>query len=64
MTRQFDVVVEKDSSETIAVPAPVFANAVVYVSAMVVDGGASARVSRRFAFNPAKEFRPSYTGMR
>lgn len=41
-----------------------FANLAVYVSAMAVDGGVSARVLRKFVFHPAIQYRPSYTGMR
>jgi hypothetical protein len=41
------------------VRAPAFANVAVYVNAMVVDGGASVRVSRKFAFHPAKSYGPS-----
>ena len=41
-----------------------FASLAVYVSAMVVDGGVNVRVSRKFAFHPAKYYGPRYTGTR
>ena len=50
---EFDVIGDITGSQTIAT-APAFANLAVCVSAMVVDDGVSAKVSRKFAFHPAK----------
>jgi hypothetical protein len=60
---EFDVIDDITGTQTIATGTGIRELA-VYVSAMVADGGVNVRVSRKFAFHPAKYYGPSYTGMR
>jgi hypothetical protein len=59
----FEVIGDITGIETIATGSGIRDHS-VYVNAMVVDGGASVRVSRKSASYPAKSYGPSYTGMK
>jgi hypothetical protein len=50
---EFDVIGDITGAQTM-LRVRAFANLAVYVSDMVVDGGASVKASQKFAFHPAK----------